>query len=113
MASVPSAKQIRALPFVPGRMLVSAIRGRNWFGVRASGRIGGVREREVCRYESSAGLRRTWCVADGAIAGDQVCNYFVLCYNRATAGRYRMVDVQKLRYSTMEFLQGPNFTRRG
>ena len=49
MASVPSAKQIRALPLVPGRMSVSAVRGRNCVGERASGRIGGCREREVCK----------------------------------------------------------------
>lgn len=64
---MPSAKQIRALPFVLGKISVSAIRGRNWLDVRPSGRIGGVRESEVCKYESSAGLRRTCWVADGAM----------------------------------------------
>ena len=46
MASVPSAKHIRALPFVPGRISVSAIRGRNWVGDRESGRRGGSSERD-------------------------------------------------------------------
>lgn len=65
---MPSAKQIRELPFVPGKMSLSAINGRNWLAVRASGRIGGLCERDVWRYESSAGLSRTCWVADGAIA---------------------------------------------
>lgn len=59
MASVPSAKHILALPLVPGRMPVSATRGRNWAGERPSGRMGGVRESESCRYANSAGERRT------------------------------------------------------
>lgn len=46
IASVPSAKQIRAEPLVPGRISVSATRGRNCVALRPSGRIGGVRERE-------------------------------------------------------------------
>lgn len=49
MASVPSARQTRALPFVPGRMPVSAVSGRNCVGVRPSARMGGLRERELCR----------------------------------------------------------------
>lgn len=49
MASVPSAKQMRALPLVPGRMSVSALRGRNWGAARPSGRRGGVSEREEWR----------------------------------------------------------------
>lgn len=50
MACVPSAKPMRALPFVPGRMLDSAVRGRNCVGERPSGRMGVLgREREVYR----------------------------------------------------------------
>lgn len=67
IASVPSAKQTRALPLVPGSMPVSAVRGRNWVGLRPSGRIGVGRESEVWRYASSAGERRRPC-ADGMIA---------------------------------------------
>jgi hypothetical protein len=40
IACVPSAKPMRALPFVPGKMLVSAERGRNCVGERPSGRMG-------------------------------------------------------------------------
>lgn len=40
MACVPSANPTRALPFVPGRMSVSAVSGRNWVGERPSGRMG-------------------------------------------------------------------------
>lgn len=40
IACVPSAKPMRALPFVPGRMVVSAESGRNCVGERPSGRIG-------------------------------------------------------------------------
>lgn len=49
IASVPSAKHIRALPLAEGRSEVSARRGRKDVGVRASGRMGGMREREVWR----------------------------------------------------------------
>lgn len=49
MASVPSAKHMRALPFVLGRMPVSALRGRNWVAKRPSGRRGGVSESEAWR----------------------------------------------------------------
>jgi hypothetical protein len=38
-------------------MAASATRGRNCVGERPSGRMGGVAEREVWRYESSAGER--------------------------------------------------------
>lgn len=64
---MPSAKQIRALPFVPGRMSHSATRGRNCVAVRPSGRMGGCEEREEERYESSAGERRICWVLCGAI----------------------------------------------
>ncbi len=40
IACVPSANPMRALPFVPGRIVVSAERGRNCVGERPSGRIG-------------------------------------------------------------------------
>lgn len=40
MACVPSAKPMRALPFVPGRISHSAVRGRNCVGERPSGRMG-------------------------------------------------------------------------
>lgn len=40
IAWVPSAKPMRALPFVPGRMSDSAVNGRNCVGERPSGRIG-------------------------------------------------------------------------
>lgn len=48
-ASVPSAKQMRALPLAAGSRSVSARSGRNEVGARASGRMGGVSERELCR----------------------------------------------------------------
>lgn len=48
-ASVPSEKHTRALPFVPGRMAVSAVRGRNCVAERPSGLMGGVRLSEVWR----------------------------------------------------------------
>ena len=67
MDSVPSAKQIRALPYVAGRISVSAISGRNVAGERPSGRMGGVDDRDVCRYDSSAGDSRV-CAPAGAIA---------------------------------------------
>ncbi|KAH0498619.1 hypothetical protein TgHK011_005864 [Trichoderma gracile] len=63
MASVPSARHTRALPLVPGRIPVSAVSGRNCFDVRPSGRIGGLRERELWRYASSAGDRSVcWAI---------------------------------------------------
>ncbi len=49
IASVPSAKHSLALPFADGRRSVSATKGRKEVGERASGRIGGCREREVWR----------------------------------------------------------------
>jgi hypothetical protein len=49
MASVPSAKQIRALPLAEGRISVSATRGRNCVVVRPSGRTGGSCWREMWR----------------------------------------------------------------
>lgn len=67
IASVPSLKQMRALPLVLGRMSVSATRGRNWVGARRSGRIGGWEEREEWRKASSAGERRVWEDPCGAI----------------------------------------------
>ena len=69
MASVPSAKHIRALPLVAGRMSVSATKGRNWVAVRPSGRTGGVRDNEVWRYESSAGERSVVVVEGGMALG--------------------------------------------
>lgn len=49
IASVPSAKHSLALPLALGRRSVSATRGRKEVGVRASGRMGRWREREVWR----------------------------------------------------------------
>lgn len=49
IASVPSEKHIRALPLAEGMSEVSARRGRKDVGVRASGRMGGRRERELWR----------------------------------------------------------------
>lgn len=77
MASVPSARHTRALPLVPGRIPVSAVSGRNCFAVLPSGRIGGLRERELWRYASSAGDKSVcWaivtalpCVGYGEISG--------------------------------------------
>ena len=47
--SVPSAKQTRALPLVDGSRSVSAVRGRNVVGERASGRSGGLSESDEWR----------------------------------------------------------------
>ena len=51
---------------MPGKISLSAIKGRNCVAVRPSGRIGGNEESEEERYDSSAGERRI-CWLDGAI----------------------------------------------
>jgi hypothetical protein len=68
IASVPSAKHTRALPFAPGRISLSATKGRNWVGERPSGRIGGLRHSDECMYESSAGESSTWEAWTGPMA---------------------------------------------
>ena len=55
IASLPSLKLRCAEPFVAGRISVSALKARNCVEVRESGRTGGLCEREVWRYASSAG----------------------------------------------------------
>lgn len=52
---------------MPGNISLSATKGLNCVATRPSGRIGGVEEREVWRYESSAGERRTCWSPEGAI----------------------------------------------
>jgi hypothetical protein len=46
IASVPSEKQTRALPFALGMIPLSATSGRNCVGVRPSGLVGGVNDNE-------------------------------------------------------------------
>src|SRR5256885_26861 len=55
IASLPSLKLRCAEPLVAGRISVSALNARNSVEVRESGRMGGLCERDVCRYASSAG----------------------------------------------------------
>ncbi len=64
-ASLPSVRDTWAEPLQVGRRSVSARRGRKSVGERKSGRRDGVWEREVWRYDSSAGER----LVDVEVAG--------------------------------------------